>query len=50
MQNSNNPTFAGLLRSAVDEPGTLSSAYQQFLTATASGTSYSRCSSVTPEA
>ena len=30
MQNSNNPTFAGLLRSAVDEPGTLSTAYQQF--------------------
>ena len=30
MQNSNNPTFAELLRSAVAEPGTLSSAYQQF--------------------
>ena len=30
MQRTDNPTFAGLLRSAVDEPGTLSSAYQQF--------------------
>ena len=30
MQRTNNPTFAGLLRSAVAEPGTLSTAYQQF--------------------
>ena len=30
MQRTDNPTFAGLLRSAVAEPGTLSSAYQQF--------------------
>ena len=30
MQNSNNPTFAELLRSAVAEPGTLSTAYEQF--------------------
>ena len=29
MPSITNPTFAGLLRSAVDEPGTLSSAYQQ---------------------
>ena len=30
MQRTDNPTFAGLLRSAVEEPGSLSSAYQQF--------------------
>ena len=30
MQRTDNPTFAGLLRSAVEEPGTLSTAYQQF--------------------
>ncbi len=30
MQRTDNPTFAGLLRSAVAEPGTLSNAYQQF--------------------
>ena len=30
MQRTDNPTFAGLLRSAVAEPGTLSSAYEQF--------------------
>lgn len=30
MQRTDNPTFAGLLRSAVEEPGTLSNAYQQF--------------------
>ena len=30
MQDRSKPTFAGLLRSAVEEPGTLSSAYQQF--------------------
>ena len=30
MQRTDNPTFAELLRSAVEEPGTLSSAYQQF--------------------
>ena len=30
MQRTDNPSFAGLLRSAVAEPGTLSSAYQQF--------------------
>ena len=30
MHNNPNPTFAGLLRSAVDEPGVLSNAYQQF--------------------
>ena len=30
MQSKTNPTFAGLLRSAVEEPGTMSSAYQQF--------------------
>ena len=30
MQRTDNPTFAGLLRSAMEEPGTLSSAYQQF--------------------
>ena len=30
MQRTDNPSFAGLLRSAVDEPGTLSSAYRQF--------------------
>ncbi len=30
MPSITNPTFAGLLRTAVDEPGTLSSAYRQF--------------------
>ena len=30
MQRTDNPTFAGLLRSAVEEPGTLSTAYRQF--------------------
>ena len=30
MQSKTNPTFAGLLRSAVEEPGTLSGAYRQF--------------------
>ena len=30
MQRTDNPTFAGLLRSAVDEPGTLSTASEQF--------------------
>ena len=30
MQDSSHPTFAGLLRSAVEEPGTLSSAYHAF--------------------
>ena len=30
MQSTDNPSFAGLLRSAVAEPGTLSSAYQAF--------------------
>ena len=30
MQRTDNPTFAELLRSAVDEPGTISTAYQQF--------------------
>ena len=30
MQSKTNPTFAGLLRSAVEEPGVLSNAYQQF--------------------
>ena len=30
MQSTTNPTFAGLLRSAVDDPGVLSNAYQQF--------------------
>ena len=30
MRSITNPTFAGLLRSAVEEPGTLSSAYRQF--------------------
>ena len=30
MQSTDNPTFAGLLRSAVSEPATLSSAYQAF--------------------
>ena len=30
MESKTNPTFAGLLRSAVEEPGTLSGAYQQF--------------------
>ena len=30
MHSNPNPTFAGLLRSAVEEPGTLSSAYQAF--------------------
>ena len=30
MQRTDNPSFAGLLRSAVAEPGTLSTAYQQF--------------------
>ena len=30
MRSITNPTFAGLLRTAVAEPGTLSSAYQQF--------------------
>ena len=30
MQSKTNPTFAGLLRSAVAEPGTLSTAYRQF--------------------
>ena len=32
MSITTNPTFAGLLRTAVDEPGTLSNAYQQFHT------------------
>ena len=30
MPSITNPTFAGLLRTAVEEPGTLSSAYRQF--------------------
>ena len=30
MRSINSPTFAELLRSAVEEPGTLSTAYQQF--------------------
>ena len=30
MQRTDNPTFAELLRSAVDELGTISTAYQQF--------------------
>ena len=30
MQHDSNPTSAGLLRSAVEEPGTLSRAYEQF--------------------
>jgi len=32
MQDRSHRTFAGLLRSAVEEPGTLSSAYRQFHT------------------